>query len=535
MDTAYCRNSTVAVLLVGVPCGLLCGQHALAAGRDTPPVTEQIICTQVPLQSTVSSAPCGREATRPAIPNSSRIVIFDPAKGPGGVTVLTEGFAAAGKPDLSFDAKRMLFVGKRSAGGTFDVWEMQLDGTGVRQVTHEKLDCMEAIYLSTIYTIDAVRPERRIAYIRHVHDGPGGALFTCGVGGTGSRRITFGRQPVSDPLLISDGRLLFSRAMPGADGADRAQQDNLDLFTVNVDGTGLFPFRLGHDAPGGLFSRCEMDGGEIVYVEQDDAGTGRAGRLVLVPRTASLSAAPDVITKPDGLYAGAAPLSDGRLAVSYQPESDRSYGIQVLDPASRRRVGVVLDTPDWHETDPIALRPRPVPAGRASTVDDRMTTGQLFCLDAYISDSSVDPPVTPGAIKALRVFMAKGDDTSDGQGGASGTESPDKRMPKRVDEKLLGRAEVEDDGSFYVEVPARTPLRLEMLDGTGHVLRSMRSWIWVMPGERRGCIGCHENRALAPPNRHVAALRRQPDRLGLDDNVPSPGIPRPMPHGDPSP
>jgi hypothetical protein len=36
-----------------------------------------------------------------------------------------------------------------------------------------------------------------------------------------------------------------------------------------------------------------------------------------------------------------------------------------------------------------------------------------------------------------------------------------------------------------------------------------------MPMERRGCIGCHEDRELAPPNRHVIALRKMPQQIGL--------------------
>jgi len=43
----------------------------------------------------------------------------------------------------------------------------------------------------------------------------------------------------------------------------------------------------------------------------------------------------------------------------------------------------------------------------------------------------------------------------------------------------------------------------------------MRSWFWVMPMERRGCIGCHEDRELTPPNRHVFALRKRAQRIGL--------------------
>lgn len=76
-------------------------------------------------------------------------------------------------------------------------------------------------------------------------------------------------------------------------------------------------------------------------------------------------------------------------------------------------------------------------------------------------------------------------------------------------------APVESDGSFFIEVPAQIPIRLETLGKDGTILQRMKSWFWVMPGERRGCIGCHEDRELTPPNRHVEALRKKPHRIGL--------------------
>lgn len=83
---------------------------------------------------------------------------------------------------------------------------------------------------------------------------------------------------------------------------------------------------------------------------------------------------------------------------------------------------------------------------------------------------------------------------------------------------MLGEVPVHSDGSVYLKVPARTPLRLESVDADGNVLRAMQNWIWVMPSERRGCIGCHADRELTPPNRHVLALRERPHGIGVEDD-----------------
>jgi hypothetical protein len=54
----------------------------------------------------------------------------------------------------------------------------------------------------------------------------------------------------------------------------------------------------------------------------------------------------------------------------------------------------------------------------------------------------------------------------------------------------------------------------------------MQNWLWVMPSERRGCIGCHADRELTPPNRHVLALREHPRKIGIDDDEQAQPAPR---------
>ncbi len=70
------------------------------------------------------------------------------------------------------------------------------------------------------------------------------------------------------------------------------------------------------------------------------------------------------------------------------------------------------------------------------------------------------------------------------------------------------------DGSFNVEVPADTPLELQLLDEDGLALRSC-GWVWTRWKEARGCIGCHEDPERTPPNRMVQAVQRPAARLTL--------------------
>jgi len=79
--------------------------------------------------------------------------------------------------------------------------------------------------------------------------------------------------------------------------------------------------------------------------------------------------------------------------------------------------------------------------------------------------------------------------------------------------RVLGIVPVAADGSFYLEAPAGKALYFQLLDENGLVLQSMRSWVNLMPGERRGCVGCHESRLNAPTPSAFRFAERKPDTI----------------------
>jgi len=78
---------------------------------------------------------------------------------------------------------------------------------------------------------------------------------------------------------------------------------------------------------------------------------------------------------------------------------------------------------------------------------------------------------------------------------------------------LLGTVPVERDGSAYFRAPAGKPLYFQAVDAEGRAVQSMRSVTYLQPGERRGCVGCHEPPSSAPPQRELLALRREPSTI----------------------
>jgi hypothetical protein len=87
--------------------------------------------------------------------------------------------------------------------------------------------------------------------------------------------------------------------------------------------------------------------------------------------------------------------------------------------------------------------------------------------------------------------------------------------------RILGTVPVEADGSAYFEVPANTFVYFQALDAEGKMVQSMRSGAYLQPGEKYGCVGCHENRVgeAAPVTAKPLAMRRAPSKLDGSYNL----------------
>jgi len=432
------------------------------------------------------------------VPDGARIVLFDPSTAQSAKSLTLDFFAAAW-PDVSFDASRFLFVARRASSDPPAVWEFSLTDGATRRIT-DAVPCRRAIYLSPFYSLELDGPEDRIALLARPPGESLDAIFTGRRDGSDIRRITFSPRGIDDLLQLTDGRLLFS--MPST--------DTQHLFTVHMDGADLFPFAGIYDPPARQTMPCETADANVLFLESPITGgvcgkglsvnpsgacIARTTTLATVSAVRSLRTRRSLMSLSVGVFRSLSPLPDGRVLVSYRPSDDMTFGVYLLDPHNGGPPTQVFDDPDCDELGAVTLAPRAEPAGRSSGIEQKTRTGQLYCLNAYLSDPADGRPVPSGAIDRVRIVR----DPSNATSASSASQ-------------VLMEAKVEPDGSFFAEVPAETPLRVETLDETGRVLRAMRTPMWVMPGEERGCIGCHEDRELTPPNRHVLALRKPPQR-----------------------
>jgi hypothetical protein len=475
----------------------------LPGGVGATSAPTRIVVAQAPVVPTPDALGEGTLRGEPG--DGGRIVVVEPGETP---RVLTRAFHSAADPDVSFDGTKILFAARRGAGDPWCVWEMQADGGEARKITCGPGGARQPIYLPMMYTLTptSTEPWEQVAFVgtlpgemNEAGVAPRTALFACRLDGTRERQITFNLSNDFDPVVLPDGRMVFASWQPH--GAGRGPHGRVALFGLNTDGTDLMIFagdegRRVKQMPAYIGDRL------VVFVEGDRISGDGGGSLGAVSLRRNLHSYRALSRPGDGLYRSPAAHPGGGVLVAWRPAAgEDSYGISRLDPVTGSRVEV-FDDPKRHDLEAHVLGPRPVPDGRSSSVRGDAPIGSFYGLDVGISDMDRDdwPPGLPRRLRVIEGLPRRGVETT-GVAGAA---------PRR----LLGEVDLAGDGSFHVEVPADTPVELQLLDEDGLALRSCR-WIWARWKEARGCIGCHEDPERTPPNRLVEATQRPAARLTL--------------------
>jgi hypothetical protein len=455
----------------------------------------------------------------------ARIVSLDFAHGEKKPRVLSPEFASACSPVVSFDGKRIAFAGKRKTNGPWNIWEMDPDGQNKRRIVESSADCLMPAYLPSIYTLDNTTPRDQVVFARAAGGsanewGPDLAwsLYTCELSGQNLRRITFNLSSELDPTVLPDGRVLFSSWQ---NYGDRYYPTGLfSLLTVNTDGTDLFPFYGNHELPVLKSEPVVAPSGWIYFIESDGFDQLGGGRIGAVNLRRNLKSHTVVADDAEGFFCSPCPLPSGKLVVSHRSkEKNATYGLCELEPQTGQILRKLFDDPGWHEVEAVALIPRERPKGRSSVVNYEFNTADIYCLNCYISDRPEMKDVASGSLVSLRVIEG-----IPLRGPALAPVSPEGARPflGRIysgtpfgPRRILGEVPLCSDGSFYIKVPAETPLAFQLLDENGMAVVTHRNWMWAMPKEARGCIGCHEDRELTPPNRLPEAMKSPGQDLTL--------------------
>jgi len=361
-------------------------------------------------------------------------------------------------------------------------------------------------------------------------------LARCDADGGNVYLISRGNEPDWTPALMHDGRVIYSRW----EYTDKSQLRVQSLWTTNQDGTNtavfwgnqsVWPDHLSEPRPIPGSRRVMFSGvghhdwftGSIGIIDPDCGFNFPHGLTKVTQdlRWAECSI-PPLDPHETGDYHSSGrytsyktpyPLSAVDFLVSARGKGNK-FRLYLMDVYGNRELIYEGAHNIWHA---IPVRPRPVPPRQPDRVawpgtgKDRKPSelGVLYSPDVYEGV----PDLPRGTVKYLRVFQQDHKTFSTWRKLFRTGGPPISLVQEDGVKRILSVVPVEADGSVHFEVPPGRALHFQLLDEHYRGLQTMRSFSGVMPGEERGCVGCHELHSTLPPPRSGLAFRRPPTGL----------------------
>jgi hypothetical protein len=462
--------------------------------------------------------------------------------------------------EVSFDGGRVLFSfchaevtpanRERNLDRFYHLYEVGADGSGLRQLTSGPFDDFAPRYL----------PDGKILFISTRRQGfhrcgqgpcPVHTLAVCNADGSDPRTVSFHETHEWDPVVMHDGRVLYTRW----DYVDRNAVHYQQLWTVRQDGTDVRIFYGNNTlSPIGVWEARPVPGSRRVMATAAAHHAMTAGSIILLDVTRGVDG-PNPITRltPDALfpesevpvarrdggawfapvgvvklppmpaeqvrwpghcYRTACPLSETYFLAAYsydplfgEPDPNRAniFGLYLIDAFGNKEL--LYRDLNIASLWPVPLRARPQPPALPAVVEaERKPEGTFFLRNVYSSWPRL-PDVRIARLRVVQVLPKSTWHANDPPLGLANI-SPGKQV--------LGTVSVEADGSAYFRAPAGLPLAFQALDERGQAVQIMRSLTYLQPGESVSCVGCHEPRHTAPasvPGRTPLAVTRDPSAI----------------------
>jgi hypothetical protein len=436
------------------------------------------------------------------------------------------------RPDLSFDARKVLFCFKAQVEKSFRLYEIGLDGRGLKQLTNSDYDDIDPIYL----------PDGKILFTStrgntFVRCGPyiySYVLARCDPDGGNVYLISQNSEPDFVPALLNDGRIVYSRW----EYSDKDQNRVQSLWTTRQDGTqttvlwgnqSVWPDHPAEPRPIPGSGRVMFTAvghhdwfhGTIGIVDPSrgfnfphgltrvtfDLPWAEVGRSPADRSEAADYRASGNFTG----YLGPYPLSDEDFLVSARGEDDK-FRLYLMDVHGNRELIWEGQHNAWYG---IPIRPRAAPPGQPDLVawPGRGPTRQPAQPGVFYNPDVYEgvPELVRGSVKHVRVFVQEAKTYSTWQKVFAYSGPAVSAVQSEAVKRVVSTVPVEADGSAYFEVPAGQALFFQLLDERQRAVHTMRSFVGVLPGEHRGCVGCHTLRPTAPPvSASGLAFRRPP-------------------------
>ena len=467
---------------------------------------------------------------------------------------LPGGKGFLGKISLSFDARKVLFDFRQDTRSGFRIWEVGIDGTGLRQVLSPPTDEAEKVArwgkpwhtddIHPCYLPDggiifsSTRSERTVLCGGSAHlVAP--TLHRMNADGTHVARIS--ESPVSEfcPVVLADGRVMYHRW----EYVDKGARVGKTIWSMNPDGTRplelygvaddtttvyMYPQPMPgsdhrvvcvgtcHFPQGGCLGAIMLidikngnrargpDPDEEGYVQWDDrySVTNITPHVFIERRTEpgwhfrqeNGRYVHDRNGRSGHLYTHPYPISDKEFLVSYKVDPSDHYK-NVADAYSLYLIATDGSHRLVHEDEQLSCwHPTPLVA---RTVPPRIASDpnpkyaeRKQALCVVTNIYQGMQGVRPGQVKWLRINEVIPRYWDTGRRWGSSLSSSSWKAA------LWPRAQwgvvpVEEDGSAHFTVPANRNIFLQALDKDFREVQRERTYVNYQPGEARSCTGCH--------------------------------------------
>ena len=396
---------------------------------------------------------------------NAQIISIDPSDPKNTLRVLTEEFISAVSPELSYDNQKLVFAGKRDEGDIWQIWMLDFESQKTTKITESNRGCFDPVFL----------PDQRIIFSCYEGDSERDdiiALYRADPAGKNISPVTFHPHANYLSSILHDGRIMFASEQV------YPEKENAKLLALRPDGTnaGLF-FELPEKYQ--IISKARENASRQVFFTASESQNDENSVVFRFSYNDPFESLDTLYSSLTGTFHSVYPDSEGDLVVSYRSSNSELFGIYRFEDGVDKPVPVYTDG-EFHLLEPVLAGDKPfIPKQLPTALNFDMDTGIVVFLEAEES-------------------LKKSNQTGTNTIQILGTEGLIKEFPAA------------DDGSFYIQSVAKTPIRYRLVDRSGITIRGPSPWFWVMPGERRGFTGWDEKQLITPVNRVPDAINQKP-------------------------
>ena len=481
-----------------------------------------------------------------------------------------DGPADIRDPAVSHDGQRVVFAMRKSADDCHNIYELGLDGSGLRQLTFDHGTLASGAKAANVQP--TYGPWGRILYISTAHgtlanDGRtlNSDLYELLPDRATPRRRTFTPGPEARPTLLAAGAE-FAGTVALTVGLPLGDAHPAELVRFPLDLNPAYHIQpeyhphFGKTAPGHPYGVRELPDGRETFALLPPGAMWEGGALAILERQfgpelpagqEANAAAPAfkhslTVLSTDGLWRDPAALPDGRIVAAHAP------GFSALTDAAAAApdTGLVIVTlaPDGTiaTTDPLVDvagladdQPQPVYVRPDEDLphpdgwDENAKTGivRVVSLTTDEAVASHLAPMGPRPVRTdaamVRVIAAMPDSPADchpvdpqlvRNGDPASTTMSNGAHGRAF---IVAEAPLPADGSALVEAPAHVPVRVQLLDANRMAIGGqLNFWVDVNPGQTfpvgirpdffpQRCGGCHGTASGVPGD----VLQPMPDAI----------------------